>query len=93
MHDIDYCSVVWIVPDEEEEKAKKEAEMQARTMPLSVVRLRFQAYLQDAKGVYSHVLPPVISNPIYDSSESFANSSSIIIYIVISSFYNGETVQ
>lgn len=46
----------------EEENIYRQAELQAKNMPLSVVRLSFRAYLND------RVLPAVMSNPIYDSS-------------------------
>jgi len=54
----------------EEEDICRQAEMQLKNMPLSVVRLSFRAYLHDSNGVCMRVLPPVISNPIYDSSMS-----------------------
>jgi len=53
----------------EEEEIYRQAEMQARNMPLSVVRLSFRAYLYDSSGTtMMRVLPPVMSNPIFDSS-------------------------
>ena len=54
--------------DTEEEEIFRKAEMQAKNMPLSVVRLSFRAYLLDSSGMCIRVLPPVISSPIYDSS-------------------------
>lgn len=39
-------------------------------MDLNIVRLRFTAYLQDSNGGFTRALKPVVSNPIYDSSES-----------------------
>jgi len=54
--------------DVEEEDIFRQAEMQAKGMPLSVVRLSFRAYLHDSTGMCHRVLPPVISVPIYDSS-------------------------
>ena len=54
--------------DAEEEEIYRLAEIQAKNMPLSVVRLSFRAYLHDNTGMTRLVLPPVMSNPIYDSS-------------------------
>lgn len=45
------------------------AASQAKEMDLSVVRLMFTAFLPDSDGGYSRRLDPVISDPIYDSSE------------------------
>jgi len=56
---------------EEEAAIKQQAEAQAKSMNLSVVRLCFRAYLMDENGVCTRVLPPVISNPVFDSSKSF----------------------
>lgn len=39
-------------------------------MDLSVVRLMFTAFLPDSDGGFSRRLEPVVSEPIYDSSES-----------------------
>ena len=39
-------------------------------MDLNIVRLKFTAYLQDSNGGFTRALKPVVSNPIYDSSES-----------------------
>lgn len=38
-------------------------------MDLSIVRLRFTAYLRDSSGNFTLALQPVISDPIHDSSE------------------------
>lgn len=46
------------------------AALQAKEMDLSVVRLMFTAFLLDSDGGYSRRLEPVVSEPIYDSSES-----------------------
>ena len=56
---------------EDMKQAKNEADMQAKTMQLNVVRLCFQAYLQDHQGQITQVLPSQISNPIYDSSKCY----------------------
>lgn len=60
--------MVMLLIGAEEEEIFKQAEMQAKNMPLSVVRLSFRAYLLDSTGMCTRVLPPVISNPIFDSS-------------------------
>lgn len=39
-------------------------------MDLNIVRLKFTAYLQDSNGGFTRALKPVVSNAIYDSSES-----------------------
>ena len=62
--------MILVSTEEEEKHAKSEAEMQAKTMQLNVVRLCFQAYLQDNQGQIIQVLPSQISNPIFDSSKS-----------------------
>jgi len=66
----EYVSMIMLCLDMEEEEIYRQAEMQAKNMPLSVVRLSFRAYLCDNTGMCTRVLPPVISNPIYDSSMS-----------------------
>uniref|UniRef100_A0A4W6CPL9 Nuclear factor kappa B subunit 1 n=1 Tax=Lates calcarifer TaxID=8187 RepID=A0A4W6CPL9_LATCA len=45
------------------------ATLQAKEMDLSVVRLMFTAFLPDSDGGFSRRLEPVVSEPIYDSSE------------------------
>lgn len=45
------------------------ATQQAKEMDLSVVRLMFTAFLPDSDGGFSRRLEPVVSEPIYDSSE------------------------
>lgn len=62
---------------EEIKHAKSEAEMQSKTMQLNVVRLCFQAYLQDNQGQITQVLPSQISNPIFDSKAPGANALKI----------------
>jgi len=61
--------MVMLFLDVEEEEIYRQAEMQAKGMPLSVVRLSFRAYLLDSTGMCIRVLRPVISNPIFDSSK------------------------
>jgi len=63
-----YCMMIILYLDVEEEEIFRQAEIQAKSMPLSVVRLSFRAYLLDSTGMCTQVLPPVISNPIFDSS-------------------------
>lgn len=45
------------------------AAAQAKEMDLSVVRLMFTAFLPDSDGGFSRRLEPVVSEPIYDSSQ------------------------
>lgn len=55
--------------DAEEQAILREANELGRIMDLNIVRLKFTAYLQDSNGGFSRALKPVVSNPIYDSSE------------------------
>ena len=57
-----------LLTDEERIKAKQQAEKQAKDMQLNVVKLCFQAYLRDERGLFSRLLPSVLSSAIYDSS-------------------------
>ncbi|ESO05712.1 hypothetical protein HELRODRAFT_77620, partial [Helobdella robusta] len=50
----------------EEEDIKKKAEEQSKSLQMSVVRLKFQAYLINDAG-FTTLLPPVYSAQIYDS--------------------------
>ena len=52
---------------DEIENVRQEASNSAKTMALNVVRLCFQAFLLDEAGRMIHI-PPVISEPIFDSS-------------------------
>lgn len=54
----------------EENACLKEAKELGKVMDLNIVRLQFTAYLQDSNGGFTRALKPVVSNPIYDSSES-----------------------
>lgn len=45
------------------------AASQAKEMDLSVVRLMFTAFLPDSDGGFTRRLEPVVSEPIFDSSE------------------------
>ena len=59
---------IYLLTDEERIKAKQQAEKQAKDMQLNVVKLCFQAYLRDERGLFSRLLPSVLSSAIYDSS-------------------------
>lgn len=59
---------IYLLTDEERTMAKQQAEKQAKDMQLNVVRLCFQAYLRDERGLFSRLLTSVLSSPIYDSS-------------------------
>lgn len=56
--------------DLEENSILKEAKELGKVMDLNIVRLKFTAYLQDSNGGFTRALKPVVSNAIYDSSES-----------------------
>ena len=62
-------SVVFVLTVDERDKAAKQAEEQAKNMQLNVVRLCFQVYMQDEDGKFSRMLPSVLSDCIYDSSQ------------------------
>ena len=49
----------------------KEAKELGKVMDLNIVRLKFTAFLQDSNGGFTRALRPVVSNPIYDSSEYY----------------------
>lgn len=53
----------------EEQSVQKEAKELGKVMDLNIVRLKFTAFLQDSNGSFTRALKPVVSNPIYDSSE------------------------
>nr|KAG5707696.1 hypothetical protein BaRGS_003271 [Batillaria attramentaria] len=54
---------------EETNSAKKQAQEQARSMSLNVVRLSFEVFLPDNLGQFTRRLAPVVSQPIYDSKD------------------------
>lgn len=56
--------------DSEENSILKEAKELGKVMDLNIVRLKFTAFLQDSNGGFTRALKPVVSNAIYDSSES-----------------------
>ncbi|XP_076454433.1 nuclear factor NF-kappa-B p105 subunit-like [Babylonia areolata] len=55
----------------------EQAQEQARSMALNKVRLQFQVFLPDAEGRYLTMLPPVVSQPIYDSKAPGASTLKI----------------
>lgn len=56
--------------DREKEIIRQAALQQTKEMDLSVVRLMFTAFLPDSTGSFTRRLEPVVSDAIYDSSES-----------------------
>lgn len=60
-------------PDHQRSVISSAASLQAKEMDLSVVRLMFTAFLLDSDGGFSRRLEPVVSEPIYDSSESLTH--------------------
>ncbi|XP_070544392.1 nuclear factor NF-kappa-B p105 subunit-like [Ptychodera flava] len=59
------------------EDADKIAKEQAGEMDLTVVRLCFQAYIQDSEGNYTRPLDPVVSDPVFDSKAPNASQLKI----------------
>src|SRR4029434_10489543 len=59
-----------ILPDSDDQAIANEAKELTKSMDLNIVRLKLTAYLQDSTGAFTRALKPVISVPIYDSSES-----------------------
>lgn len=61
----------WLSPPTDHQRSliNSAATIQAKEMDLSVVRLMFTAFLPDSDGGFSRRLEPVVSEPIYDSSE------------------------
>lgn len=53
----------------ERRELEQEAKELKKVMDLSIVRLRFSAFLRASDGSFSLPLKPVISQPIHDSSE------------------------
>ncbi|XP_076194734.1 nuclear factor NF-kappa-B p100 subunit [Aptenodytes patagonicus] len=54
-----------------------EAKELKKVMDLSIVRLRFTAYLRDSNGNFTLALQPVISDPIHDSKSPGASNLKI----------------
>ncbi|XP_062989284.1 nuclear factor NF-kappa-B p100 subunit isoform X2 [Elgaria multicarinata webbii] len=63
--------------ESEEEAIEQEAKELKKTMDLSIVRLRFSAYLRDSSGNFTLALKPVISDPIHDSKSPGASNLKI----------------
>ncbi|XP_075466819.1 nuclear factor NF-kappa-B p100 subunit isoform X2 [Ascaphus truei] len=61
----------------EEKKIEQEVKELKKAMDLSIVRLRFTAYLPDSTGAYTLPLKPVISEPIHDSKSPGASNLRI----------------
>lgn len=61
--------MAFTLAESEQEAIEQEAKELKKTMDLSIVRLRFSAFLRDSSGDFSLALKPVISDPIHDSSE------------------------
>lgn len=56
-------------PEAERRELEQEAKELKKVMDLSIVRLRFSAFLRASDGSFTLPLKPVISQPIHDSSE------------------------
>lgn len=67
----------WELTHEMKQQVRKQAEIQAKDIQLNVIRLCFQAYLMDHNGKFTHVLPPVCSDPIYDAKAPGASTLKI----------------
>lgn len=63
-----------MVVDREKEIIRQAALQQTKEMDLSVVRLMFTAFLPDSTGSFTRRLEPVVSDAIYDSSESLTSN-------------------
>lgn len=63
-----------VVLDREKEIIRQAALQQTKEMDLSVVRLMFTAFLPDSTGSFTRRLEPVVSDAIYDSSESLTSA-------------------
>ncbi|XP_018080896.1 nuclear factor NF-kappa-B p100 subunit-like isoform X2 [Xenopus laevis] len=63
--------------EEEERKIEQEVKELKKFTDLSIVRLRFTAYLPDSNGAYTLPLPSVISDPIHDSKSPGASNLRI----------------
>ncbi|KAL8186620.1 UNVERIFIED_CONTAM: Nuclear factor NF-kappa-B p100 subunit [Gekko kuhli] len=63
--------------ESELEAIEQEAKELKKTMDLSIVRLRFSAYLRDSSGDFTLALKPVISDPIHDSKSPGASNLKI----------------
>ncbi|NXI46570.1 NFKB2 factor, partial [Galbula dea] len=63
--------------DAELREIELEAKELKKVMDLSIVRLRFTAYLRDSNGNFTLALQPVISDPIHDSKSPGASNLKI----------------
>ncbi|XP_069836682.1 nuclear factor NF-kappa-B p100 subunit [Dendropsophus ebraccatus] len=63
--------------DLDEKKIEAEVKELKKVTDLSIVRLRFTAYLPDSTGAYTLPLKPVISDPIHDSKSPGASNLRI----------------
>lgn len=70
-HSLTVCPPV--LAEVELREIELEAKELKKVMDLSIVRLRFTAYLRDSSGNFTLALQPVISDPIHDSSEHGAS--------------------
>ncbi|KAM8924062.1 nuclear factor NF-kappa-B p100 subunit [Pelodytes ibericus] len=61
----------------EEKKIEQEVKELKKATDLSIVRLRFTAYLPDSNGAFTLPLKPVISDPIHDSKSPGASNLRI----------------
>ncbi|XP_063817469.1 nuclear factor NF-kappa-B p100 subunit isoform X2 [Pseudophryne corroboree] len=61
----------------DEKKIEAEVKELKKVTDLSIVRLRFTAYLPDSSGAYNLPLKPVISDPIHDSKSPGASNLRI----------------
>ncbi|XP_032087797.1 nuclear factor NF-kappa-B p100 subunit isoform X1 [Thamnophis elegans] len=66
-----------LTAESEQESIEQEAKELKKTMDLSIVRLRFNAYLRDSSGNFTLALNPVISDPIHDSKSPGASNLKI----------------
>ncbi|KAE8591098.1 hypothetical protein XENTR_v10018312 [Xenopus tropicalis] len=66
-----------LLTEAEERRIEQEVKELKKVTDLSIVRLRFTAYLPDSNGAYTLGLPPVISDPIHDSKSPGASNLRI----------------
>uniref|UniRef100_A0A8C8BDI4 Nuclear factor kappa B subunit 2 n=1 Tax=Otus sunia TaxID=257818 RepID=A0A8C8BDI4_9STRI len=66
-----------LLTDTELREIELEAKELKKVMDLSIVRLRFTAYLRDSSGNFTLALQPVISDPIHDSKSPGASNLKI----------------
>ncbi|XP_069609385.1 nuclear factor NF-kappa-B p100 subunit [Ranitomeya imitator] len=66
-----------IFTDIEEKKIEAQVKELKKVTDLSIVRLRFTAYLPDSTGAFTLPLKPVISDPIHDSKSPGASNLRI----------------